>query len=230
MHSYLVSTSLKCTTLKQFTASLRAVASASKKPFAEIVNKALKDVAFRAMQFTEYADPGDIRAGLTKDNIALKIAARRVSARAGQQMTDRYGNAKLTKSGRARVHKTATQSAIRKEAASIIKKRMASSRAMRAGWIPAIKALGGSPRGEKLKQGGSASKGYASKANPSKLSGLIANALVTRSADSGRKTPVEMLSQAKDGLAKAVSYVTADRNNHARKKETEKLLKQHSDR
>lgn len=216
---------------REFTATLKRVSKGSRKPAANIVNKALKNVAFRAMEFTDYADPGLIEAQLLRDNIVYKIAARRVSSRAGSQKVDKFGNAKLSKKGRAlKFSKKVTRNAIRIEAAKIIRKRKAGAKAIRAGWIPAVKKFGGSIRGgAKLKPGGTASKGVAVPATASKLRGSISNALVTISYV-GKKTPVERLPEAVSGLNKAVAYVSKDMNSHQTKKEMEAMLRKHSDK
>ena len=160
------------------------------------------------MQFSEYADPGLIQAQLYRDKILLKLATLRARA-----------NGKVTRA------------AIAREATKILKKRIAGSRAIRAGWIPSIKALGGSIRGGgKLRAGSSASKGSATKATISKLSGIIRNALVTRSAATGHPIPVENIQKAQDALNKAIVFVASDRENYVRRKMIEKTLRKHSDK
>lgn len=193
--------------IKRFTASLRGVARAVKKPEAEIVNKALKDVGFRAMQFTPFAEPGRIQAELYRDNILIRMAV-----------------ARLKKKGKF------TKRQVASEATRILKRRIASSRAARAGWIPGLKALGASVRGAKLRSGGSASRGSAQKATINRLSGVIRNALVTHSAATGAATSVENIPQAVHALNRAIAFVASDREDYARRKLIEKELKKHSDK
>ena len=57
-----MSATLTCD-LTKFRKALANVALASKKPEAEIVNKALKDVAFRSAQFTPKTTAAKVRAG-----------------------------------------------------------------------------------------------------------------------------------------------------------------------
>ena len=215
--------------LPAFIAQIKRAGAVSKKPFAAIVNRALKNVAFRAMQFTAYAEPGMIQAELYRDGLALKLAARKLSRRAGRQVVDRYGNTKVNKRGKAVRYGGATQAQIRAEATKIIQRRIASSRASRAGWIPAVRGHGGSVRGEKLRPGSSASKGSATKATVSRLSGVIRNALVTRNWE-GKRTSVENIPEARAGLEKAIRFVTADMGSHREKKEIERALQTVSDR
>ena len=50
--------------MKKLHASLKAVKETSRRSFTEIINKALKDVAFRAAQFTPKTKSSVVRAGL----------------------------------------------------------------------------------------------------------------------------------------------------------------------
>lgn len=213
----------------EFEASLRAVGQGVKRPFSEIVNKALKDVGFRAMQFSEFADPGKIEAELRRNQLALRIASKKLSGRRGKQKVDRFGNTKLTKGGRAQKFGRVTRVQIGRYAAKLIRRRKAGSKAVRAGWIPAVRAFGGTIRAgnAQLRPGRSTAKGYAKKATPAKLNGEIANALITRNY-AGKKTNVEQIAMAQRALDQAVQYVTMDRNQHAQER-VERELRKHSD-
>jgi hypothetical protein len=217
--------------VKAFVAALQRVEKATKKPAANIVNGALKDVAFRAMSFTPYADPGKIQAELYRDKILIKLAVQRLVRRSGKAIIDRRGNSVLTARGRQKRYSSQiTPAAIGREATKILKRRINSSRAARAGWIPSVRAFGGSIRGGgKLKAGSSASKGGATKATVSRLKGVIRNALMTRN-HNGKRTSVENISEAVQALEKAVAFVTADKNSYARSKEMRAVLRKASDR
>lgn len=219
---------LECTNLARFKQALQSVKTDLKKPEAEIVNKALKDVAFRAMSFTPFAEPGLVQAQLYRDNILLKIAAKKVAARAGKAKVDRFGNTKLTAKGKAIHHANTSTREIAKEADRILARRVSSTRALRAGWIPAVKAFGGSIRGAaKPKAGGSGQRGGAQKATISKLMGVIRNALVTRP-QKGGKVPVENIELAIRALNQAIEFVASDREDYLRRKMIEKALKKNS--
>lgn len=214
--------------IKEFNRAIQAVGQATKKDGADIVNRALRNVAFRAMQFTESAEPGKIQAELYRDNIALKMAAAHLAKKVGTTKVDRLGNTKLTRGGRAQKHGRVTRQQIAAYATRIIKRAINSARAIKAGWIPAVKSTGGSVRSEKQKASGSASKGFAVKATLSRMKGEIVNALVTR--DHGRKkTDVSRISQAQAGLNRAVAFVTQDMMNYAKSK-IEARLRKHSDK
>lgn len=164
----------------------------AKKIEADVVNKAAKDIAFRAMGQTGFASPGQIEGELLTDKLAIRIVASRLRKK---------GN--FTKAQLA--------SGVRK----LINARKRGSRFRRVGWIPAIKALGGSPRGERVRSGGMASRGYAKPATVSDLTALIAN--VSYDAMTG---PNAARSQAQmiNALKAAVAIVAKDREEYARKK------------
>lgn len=218
--------------IRQFIQTVQAVGKDSKKPFAEIVNKALKNVGFRAMQFTPYADPGQIQAELYHDDMLLKIATSILKGNAGREIIDKHGNSKLTKGGRARRYrKKVTRQQIAALASKLLRIRIAGSRAARAGWIPAVRSFGGSVRGDaKQRPGTTTANGGGTRANPGKLSGRIWNALITRSRKTRSKVPVERIIGAVSALDKAVKYVTADMRSHAEKRGVEAVLRKYSDR
>lgn len=214
--------------LRDFKSALKAVHKNSRHEFSVIVNKALKDVAFRAMQHSKFAEPGFIQAQLYRDNILLKMATRSLTGRRGKVKLDRFGGEKLTKRGRAqRFTRRVTRAQIAAKAAKILRARIRASKAVRAGWIPAVRAFGGAPRGAGPLRPGTAAKGYAIKANMRQLAGEIANTLVTRN-HAGRKTPVENIAMARVALARAVDSVTRDREQFAQRR-VESMLRRHSD-
>jgi hypothetical protein len=216
--------------LPQFKRALHLVMQETKKTEAEIVNKALKDVGFKAMQYTPFASPGLIQAQLYRDKMILKIAAKRVAARAGTAKINRFGSERLTKTGKAQKYGRVSRDSIAKEAAKILRKAVASSKALRAGWIPGLRRIGAQVRGAgTLKASGSASKGTGQKATISRLSGFIENALVTHARTSGKSTRVENIAVAVNALNRAISEVSADREGYA-KKQIEKVLRKHSDK
>ena len=215
--------------LREFKRQLQAVQEGSKRDGADILNRTLRNVAFRAAQITEFAEPGKIQAELYRDKILLKMATAYVRKKAGATKVDRYGNTKLSKRGRALKHGRVTRRAIAAAANKLLRVRISRSKAVRAGWIPAIKAMGGSVRGDngRIRSGGSASKGTARKATPRNLSGEIANALVTKNSKR-KRTPVEQIRQATYALQEAVRVVTVDLETKARQ-QINRTLRRNSD-
>ena len=202
-----MSATLTCD-LTKFRAALANVALASKKPEAEIINKALKDVAFRSAQFTPKTTPAKVRSSLPKE-ILFRIAAKHLSEKQGKY----------------------TKEELRATAGRIAKRRRSGIGGVRAGWIPAIMALGGTYRGAKAKPGGSAKKGTAKKAGAFRMAGLIRNSVITTQFAKRTNTGAGNIQFAVDALRKAVVFVTNDRQAYAeRKAGVGKVLRKYSDK
>lgn len=202
-----MSATLTCD-LTKFRAALANVALASKKPEAEIVNKALKDVAFRSAQFTPKTTSAKVRSSLPKE-ILFRIAAKHLSEKKGKY----------------------TKEELRTTAARIAKRRRSGIGGVRAGWIPAIMALGGTYRGAKAKPGGSAAKGTAKKAGLFRMAGLIRNSVVTTQFAKRTNTGAGNIGFAVNALRKAIVFVTNDRQAYAeRKAGVGKVLRKYSDK
>jgi hypothetical protein len=222
---------IKVEGMKRLTAALHAVMRETKKAEVDIVNKALKDVGFKSMQYTKFADPGLIQAQLYRDDILIKMAARRVAKRAGTVKLNRFGTSRLTKTGKESKFGRATRSAIKVEAGKMLRRAVKSSKALRAGWIRGLHRIGAQVRGAgKLNPSGSASRGTGEKATINRLVGFIENALVTRARATGRSTRVENIGEAVKALNRAIREVSSDREDYARKKMIDNVLKKHSDR
>lgn len=188
--------------------ALRDVATESKKTEAEIVNKAAKDIAFRAASFTPKSSRAAINKSLPKDAI-YKIAAARLNRLHGKKMWTSADRAEM--------------------AGKIRKSAFFSIGALRAGWIPAITALGGKYRGAKLGSRGSASRGDGKKATIGRLVASIRSTIITQNY-LGVKSSAENISLLRAALNKAVDYVASDRDEYVRKKIMNKMLKEHSDK
>ena len=195
--------------MKKLHASLKAVKETSRRSFTEIINKALKDVAFRAAQFTPKTKSSVVRAGL-RPKLLSRIAAKALTAKQGKFK----------------------KSELAAEKKKIMARRLKGIGGVRAGWFPAIVALGGKIRGgEKMKSSGSASKGFAKKAGGLRLSGKISNAVVTTQFAKKTNTGAGNIPFAVSALRQAVLFVANDRAAHAeRKRLVSKGLKQHSDK
>jgi len=202
-----MNTTMDMTAFKQ---SITNVIKHSKKPEAEIVNKALKDIAFRSAQFTPKANKSKVMRDIGGTGKSGKLWAI-ASIRANRK----YGKGRWN-------------AAQRKEIADKLKTTSAQGiGALRAGWAPAIIALGGKFRGT-VRANGSVSKGTAVKATEQRLDGMISNAAVTVDKD-GNPFPAENIALAKAALARAVDFVTKDRNEYAMRKMNQ-LLKKYSDK
>ena len=197
--------------LSKFRAALVAVKNQTKKPEADIVNRAMRDVAFRSASFTPKAKAGDIRTAskLSNGTLLARVAAINCNKKYGVKKWKRVMHLDMMK--------------------SIFRKRIFGIGALRAGWIPAIKALGGNYRGAKLGTG-SASKGTAKKATISNLVGTIKNVVFTRNYK-GEMMGVGSINVAVDALGKAVRFVTNDRQSYLdRKRKITNVLKANSDK
>ena len=202
-----MSATLTCD-LTKFRAALANVALASKKPEAEIINKALKDVAFRSAQFTPKTTAAKVRSSLPKEML-FRMAAKHLKEKQGKY----------------------TKAELRATAAKIAKRRRSGIGGVRAGWIPAILALGGTYRGAQSNPSGSAAKGTAHKAKGSQMSGLIRNAVVTTQFSTRTNTGAGNIPFAVDALRQAIVFVTNDRNAYAeRKAGVSKVLSKYSDK
>jgi len=198
--------------LRAFSAALRKVKEVTRKEEADIVNKALKDVAFRAASFTPKAQASIIRNRLLSDGLLPALASIACNKKYGKNMKG------------ARAWGKAEHAAMM---LNILAARRRGIGALRAGWIPAILKFGGKYRGAKLKPGGSASHGTASKATIANLSGFIENAVEVHD-HAGRSYTADEIRVATLALQNAVAFVTRDRENYAQRK-IDALLTKHSD-
>ena len=202
-----MSATLTCD-LTKFRAVLANVALASKKPQAEIINKALKDVAFRSAQFTPKTTPAKVGSSLPR-KMLFRMAAKHLKETQGKY----------------------TKEELRSTAARIAKRRRSGIGGVRAGWIPAILALGGTYRGAKDKPGGSAKKGTAKKAGAFRMDGLIRNSVITTQFAKRTNTGAGNIDFAVAALRKAIVFVTNDRQAYAdRKAGVGKVLRKYSDK
>lgn len=229
--------------LSSFKKSIRAVAGVKgiKGDGADIINRALKDVAFRAMQFTTFATPTDVAADLYRNDIGVKIVAKALAKKRGKARLSKQFSRGFKKGKTKTLKKGSWQKMVSRELKAKIKRRSGPGRAKfrRAGWIPAVLAMGGAIRGGQdstvggggraaadLKAGGAASRGYADAATPQKLRGTIANvAYDSMKGKNGARSRKDM----DEALSKAVRFVARDREQYAQRK-IEQTLRKNSDR
>lgn len=136
--------------LPEFRTALLEYQNATGKDGVTILNRAGRNVAFRAASFTPKALASRIRADLNKD----------------PHLVYALTSLALKKRGVGILKKPQFRAEVRK----FINRRIASAGFLRAGWAPAIEALGGSFRGKKM-----GDHGWASKASITHLITEIAN-------------------------------------------------------
>jgi len=195
--------SVSTSNIKAFAATLRLVAKVSKKDFVDIVNNALRDVAYRAASFTPKTTASKISQELKSGGLLPRLAALSLNRRLG----------KNPKCG----PKIWGRKEHRREMAAILKRRRSGVNAIRAGWIPAIQQLGGSFRGAALKPGSTASGGIGSPATLSKLHGFIRNTVRDKNA-TGRVFSAAEIDVAVVALNQAIQFVTVREIGYAQRK------------
>lgn len=180
--------------IRQFQAALKEKQRLSGKTASELLNKAARDVVFRAASFTERTTAAKIRAKLMLGGLVFKIAAKRLRGRGRFTRADVEAEAK-------RILNTAARAA----------------GSVRASWAPAIIALGGSYRGRRPSPGTESAKGLAKRATPWNLVALVRSSIVTTSGK-GRVTGASQIPPLTDGLNRAVAFVTRDIKEYAVRK------------
>lgn len=133
------------TNVNQFVFALRAYKAATRKDEADILNRAARNVAYRASQFTPRGNAARIRAGLMRDP-HLRYALTAMALK-------RRGVGALKSPGFA------------KEVARFVSRRASSAGYLRAAYAEAIQQLGGTFRGAKFK----GASGFANKASIGRL-------------------------------------------------------------
>ena len=201
-----MSATLTCD-LTKFRAAIAGAAATSKRTSADVVNNALKDVAYMSASFTPKTTAAKVRAGLPREML-MRMAAKHLSEKRGKF----------------------TKEELRATAAKIAKRRRSGIGGVRAGWIPAILALGGTYRGAKKKPGGSAAKGTAKKAGLFRMAGLIRNSVVTTQFAKRTNTGAGNIPFAAEALRKAIRHVTQKKEKHVREKLMKKALAKYSDK
>lgn len=177
----MVDPGIKIDTTK-FVAALRAYRLATKKDTVEVLNRAARNVAFRASQFTPKGNAGKIRADLMRDpHLRYALTA-----------------LQLKKTGQGRLPSPQFQAAVDR----LVSKRASSANYLRAGWAKAVQDLGGSFRGAKFRGAG----GFANKAIVSRLIAEIVN--TTTHTKSASVIGAELIGT--EALQKAIAFVAED--------------------
>lgn len=198
--------------LGRFAAALKNVQMATRKTEVQIVNRAARNIAFRAASFTPKAEASAINRELSSSDLLRKLAI--ISLR------KKLGTGKGAWGSRAEARKKLSD-----EMKRIKARRKAGAGALRAGWIPAIQRLGGTYRGAKLKSGGSAAAGTAIPATAQDLIATIINEVSVKN-HAGRVFTADQIPLAVRALERAVAFVTEDMEGYAIQKINETLQQQ----
>ncbi len=177
--------------LRNFEEALELYERATKKEMSSVLNRAGLNVAYRAAQFTSFAERGAILRAL-KSNPKLAYALTALS---------------LKKRGIGALPKGQFQA----EVDAFIQRRISSSRYLRTGWAPAIIALGGTFKGVKTERG---AEGYADKSTPAKLLTIIANVVKEPNEAQAYRAENALF----PALEEAVNFVAEDMTKHAQEK------------
>lgn len=172
----------------QFRLALRAYRVATKKDAVEVLNRAARNVAFRASSFTPKGNANRIRRDLMRDK-HLRYALTSLS---------------LKKRGIDKLPSPQFQ----KEVDKLVSRRASSANYLRAGWAHAIEQLGGTFRGAKLRGAG----GFANKAIISRLIADIVNTTTHQNTASVRGA--ELIGD--EALQKAIAFVAEDMITYAK--------------
>ncbi len=186
--------------LPRFFAALRNKAKVSRKIESDGINRALKNVAFRAAQFTAKTTASQISSELKTGDLLPRLATIACNRKYGKGGWNREQHSEMMK--------------------SIVKRRRSGAGALRAGWIPAIQMLGGRYRGAKVRSGTTGAEGYALKALPHKLNGLIANAVQVHNFK-GQQFSAADIAIAINALERAIGFVTEDMEGYVTRKITQ---------
>jgi hypothetical protein len=172
----------------QFIFALRAYKAATKKDCVEVLNRAARNVAFRASSFTPKGAANKIRRDLMRDP-RLRYALTSIA---------------LRKKGIGRLPSPQFQKAVDR----LVSRRASSANYLRAGWAKAIQDLGGSFRGAKFRGAG----GFGNKARVNRLLAEIVNTTTHEAAASVRGA--ELIGS--EALQKAIAFVSEDMISYAR--------------
>ena len=114
-----------------FQAALRKRLAATKRTVPEVVNKASRNVCLRSVQFTQGANPTEIKAALTTSGTVCKLLQSRAFAH------------RLPKELAAKVGTRRTRAELIADAQTLIAQRRRSCKNIAAGWIKAAQVFGG---------------------------------------------------------------------------------------
>lgn len=172
----------------QFIFALRAYKAATKKDSVTVLNRAARNVAFRASSFTPKGSANKIRRDLMRDK-RLRFALTSIA---------------LRKKGIGRLPAPQFQKAVD----SYVSRRASSANYLRAGWAKAVQDLGGVFRGAKFRGAG----GFGNKALVNKLLAEIVNTTTHQNAASVRGA--ELIGS--EALQKAIAFVAEDMITYAK--------------
>lgn len=191
---------------KQFETALREYQAATKKDMAEVLNRALRNVGFRAAQFTPKKDAGMIEEELRKEQIGLKFITKKLRAKIGSSYTTEKGNV--------RTIRRVTRKQIALKTRQFIARRKKRTGFLRAGWVAALINAGLKTTGLSgaLIKDSKSTLGSGNKATPKRLVARLGNAVWGRLTG---KSAGKMRAVMQRSLQRAMDFVANDMKKYA---------------
>lgn len=200
----------------EFESALREYQTATKKDMSEVINRALRNVGYRAAQFTPKKEPATIEKELRKDQMALKFITKRLTRKKGSQY--------ITKKNKVRTIRRVTRKQIALRTRQFIARRKKKVGFLRAGWVAALVSAG-IPLSKDAKRSelkGTSTIGSGRKATPERLVGYLGNGVWGRlNGKSAAKTRRVM----QTALARAEAFVAKDMKDYAAERMTKTAAK-----
>lgn len=175
---------------REFQSALQQYSEATKKDESEILNRAGKNVAYRASQFTPVAEAATIKSGLfADDHLRFALTAMKIKERGmGVLKSPQFAQ----------------------EVEKFVRSRVASRRYLKAGWAVAIEKFGGTYRGSKFR----GATGEAIKATADSLITELAAILDEPTEAKAQSAESKML----PALQEALDFVARDMIDYAQRK------------
>lgn len=196
---------------KDFEETINLYKLATKKDLPYILNRALRNVGFKAAEFTPKKDPGQIEAELREDKIGLKMVTKKLRGR--------IGSTYQTRKGRTKTIKKVTRKQISLRTRQLISRRKKRVGFLRAGWVAALQHVGlaRSIGKDKTLKDGKSQIGRGKLATTSSAVASLSNLVYGRLDGKAR---AQFATQMRQALAKAMDVVSKDMTIYA----TEKLF------
>lgn len=194
---------------KQFDDAIELYKEATKKDMADVLNRALRNVGYRAAEFTPKKDKHVIEAELWSDKIGLKFITKKLRARIGQTFK--------TAKGKLRTVRRVTRKQIALQTRQFIARRMKRTGFLRAGWVAALVKAGIKTSGLKgaIIADSKSSLGSGQQATPKKLYARLGNGVWGRL---NGKSAATIRGVMQGALRRAMSYVAKDMTDYAKER------------
>lgn len=192
---------------KQFDAAIALYKEATKKDMSDVLNRALRNVGYKAAEFTPKKEKDQIEIELWTDKIGLKFITKKLRARIGQTFQ--------TKKGKNRTVRRVTRKQIAKATREFIKRRMKRTGFLRAGWVAALVNAGLKVSGlwGAIIKDSKSTLGSGKQATPKKLTARLGNGVWGRL---NGKSAAVIRGVMQGALRRAMSYVAKDMTDYAK--------------